>query len=64
MRLVWLVFALFIVLGIALPKLVQSQEQTAVLCNDCICVMLESQLRDFLQHLRNLQKLLDERRCL
>lgn len=62
LRAVWLVFALMVVLAIAVPKLAQSQ--ATALCNDGFCVVLESQLRDLQQHLINLQKLLDERHCI
>jgi hypothetical protein len=57
----WL-FALLMVGAIALPVL--AQQSATALCTDGFCVVLESQLRDLQQHLINLQKLLDDRRCI
>jgi hypothetical protein len=60
-RALWLLFVLLTVGAIAAPTLARSQ--ATALCNDGFCVVLESQLRDLQQHLINLQKLLDDRRC-
>lgn len=64
LRLACLLFVLLVVLAIAVPKLALSQSETTALCSDGFCVVLEAQLRDIKQHLINLRKLLDERKCI
>lgn len=64
----WGTFAVAVAAFVLLAGLAGAQSPASadvpLLCSDGVCVVLESQLRDFLQHLMNLQQLLDERKCI